>query len=116
MEKDSINGKIVSVPTKTILYLSLTVFSFVAALILTNLADLVLVTFFIALGLFLFLFYIKSKIEADSISVRSYGITGKFKEIKWGEINKIEFPKSYGKDNGIVKISDKSKTIASAEV
>jgi len=69
------------------------------------------VIFFIALGLVLLLFYTKSKIESDSISVRSYGITGKFKEIKWGEINKIEFPKSYGKENGIVKVSDGSKTL-----
>lgn len=125
MEQNSLNDKIVSVPTKTILYLSVIVFLFGAALVLVGFTDFgkpesflqlvsfaVMVILFFTLGLFLLLFYIKSKIEADSISVRSYGITGKFKEIKWGEINKIEFPKSYGKENGIVKVSDGSKTIA----
>ncbi|MDD3045208.1 MAG: hypothetical protein PHF33_07140 [Candidatus Delongbacteria bacterium] len=125
MEKDPVRGKLISVPTKTILYLSVIVFLFGAALVLVGFTDFdkpesflqlvsfaVMVILFFTLGLLLFLFYIKSKIEADSFSVRSYGITGKFKEIKWGEINKIEFPKSYGKENGIVKISDKSKTIA----
>jgi len=129
MEQRSGNGKIVSVLTKTILYLSLIVFLFVAALIMTGFTDFgkpdsflqqvsfaVMVILFFTLGLLLLLFYIQSKIEADSISVRSYRIKGKFKEIKWGEINKIEFPKSYGKENGIVKVSDGSKTLVLSDL